>query len=69
MVNASAEIELLFYLVRGDSAQRLCRSLKEKFALKFQKALSDATEQVPKYSDAGLQVPYNQQLGQVFFRY
>jgi hypothetical protein len=60
------EFELLFYLVPGGSAQRLCRRREEKFAIEFRSAGFDADEQVPKYPEGCLQVPYNQQLEQCF---
>ena len=63
--------ELLFYLVTRDFAQWLCRRRREKFAIEFRMEFAgvgfDPDEQVPKYSDAPKQVPYNQQLGQCLF--
>src|ERR1700730_1035231 len=40
---------------------------RENFAIEFMRVAGYADEQVPKYSDATLQVPYNQHLGQCFF--
>ena len=54
--------ELLFYLVTALFAQCLCRRRDERFALKCQKVLFGANEQVPKYPDLAPQVPYNQWL-------
>jgi hypothetical protein len=59
-----AKSKLLFYLVTRLFAQPLWRRQQENFAIEFQESGRDPDEQVPKYSDASLQVPYNQQLGQ-----
>ena len=55
--------KLLFYLVTQRFAQCLSRRRQENFAIEFKRALGYADEQVPKYSNAFLQVPYNQHLG------
>ena len=64
MLAQPAKSKLLFYLVTQLFAQLLWRRREENFALEFQGSGWDPDEQVPKYSDASLQVPYNQQLGQ-----
>jgi hypothetical protein len=63
------EIELLFYLVTRWFAKRLWHRRQEKFAVEFRGLRFDPDEQVPKYSNADIQVPYNQQLGKCGFEH